>query len=114
MKVVFIHGPKSENLNLFPELIPKDLTHVLIECPKSGDYRPEQLQHVADADAIFVSGGYVTEQIFSAGKKLRFVQTANTGFDKIDINAATRHGVICCNNAGMNSSRVADFAMMQT
>jgi phosphoglycerate dehydrogenase-like enzyme len=110
MKLAFMHGPKPENMHL----IPKDLPYVAIECPPSKVYSEEQLRQVAECDAIYVSGAFITEQVFAAAPRVKICQTGGTGFEKMDLAAATRHGVLCCNNADMNSSRVADFAMMLT
>ena len=108
MKLAFMHGPKPEGIHM----IPKDLPYVAIECPPSKVYSEEQLRQVAECDAIYVSGAFITEQVLEAGKKVKIVQTGGTGFEKIDLAAATKRGILCCNNADMNSSRVADFAMM--
>ena len=110
MKLAFMHGPKPEGIHM----IPKDLPYVAIECPPSKVYSEEQLRQVAECDAIYVSGAFITEQVLEAGKKVKIVQTGGTGFEKIDLAAATKRGILCCNNADMNSSRVADFAMMMT
>ena len=107
MKIAFINRGQQDTVGL----IPKDVPHVLIVAPENNTYTPEQMRQVADCDAIYVSGAYITEQVFEAGKKLRMVQTAGAGFDKLDLAAATRHGVVCCNNGDLNSSRVADFCM---
>lgn len=110
MKLAFMHGPKPEGLHM----IPKDLPYIAIECPASKIYSEEQLRQVAECDAMYVSGAFITEQLLDAAKKVKMVQTAGTGYEKIDLAAATRRGILCCNNADMNSSRVADFAMMMT
>lgn len=108
MKVAFINKGRQDRISL----IPTDLPHVLILAPADNVYTAEQMRQVADCDAIFASGAYITDQVFQAGKKLRMVQTAGAGFDKLDLAAATRHGVVCCNNGNLNSSRVADFCML--
>lgn len=108
MKIAFFYRGRQDTVGL----IPKDVPHVLIMAPEDNVYTEEQMRQAADCDAIYASGAYVTEQVFKAGKKLRMVQTAGAGYDKLDLAAATRHGVICCNNGDLNSSRVADFCML--
>jgi phosphoglycerate dehydrogenase-like enzyme len=109
MKVAYFFKGKPENLSLFP----KDMSIVPVATPlDNGPYPEEQMRAIADCDAIYVTGSYITEQVFAAGKKLKFVQTAGAGFDKLDLAAATRRGITCSNNGNLNSSRVADFAMM--
>ncbi len=109
MKIAYFFKVKPELLEKFP----RDLDIVPIQTPDDNSpYSDEQMRQIADCDAIFVTGSYITEQVFSAAKKLKMVQTAGAGYDKLDLAAATRHGVVCCNNGNLNSSRVADFAMM--
>ena len=108
MKVAVIYGDKPDTI----KLIPKDLPHVLIQQPRNRIYTEAQLRQIADCDGILATGSHITEQVFNAGRKLKIVQTGGTGYDKVDLAAGTRNGVFCCNNADMNSSRVADFAMM--
>ena len=108
MKIAFFFRGRPE----MAKLIPAELNHVKIFAPEDNVYSAEQLQAVADVDALYTSGAYITAQVFAAARKLRMVQTAGTGFDRVDLTAATKNGVLCCNNAGMNSSRVADFSMM--
>lgn len=109
MKVAFFYKGKPENLALFP----KDVEAVPIATPlDDSPYTAEQMSQIADCDAVYVTGSYITEQVFSAGKKLRMVQTAGAGYDKVDLAAASKRGILCCNNGNLNSSRVADFAMM--
>ena len=109
MKIGFFNRPGSDTI----ELIPKDLNQVLILAPDNNVYSDEQMRQVVDVDAIFASGSYITEKVFSAARNLKMVQTAGAGFDRIDLASATKHGVLCCNNGNLNSSRVADFSMMQ-
>jgi len=108
VKIAFFFRGRPE----MAKLVPANLNHVKIFASEDNVYTAEQLQEVADVDALYTSGAYITEQVFTAAKKLRMVQTAGTGFDRVDLTAATKNGVLCCNNAGMNSSRVADFSMM--
>lgn len=109
MKVAYFYKGKPENLAMFPG----DVEAVPIATPlDNSPYSEDQMRQIADCDAIYVTGSYITEQVFAAGKKLRMVQTAGAGFDKLDLAAASRRGILCCNNGDLNSSRVADFAMM--
>ena len=109
MKIAYFYKGKPESLALFP----KDFSVVPIATPfDNSPYSEEQMGQIGDCDAIYVTGSYITEQVFNAGKKLKMVQTAGAGFDKLALDVATRCGVVCCNNGDLNSSRVADFAMM--
>ena len=56
--------------------------------------RPALLKEVADVDGLIVRLGHrVDEELLSAAHRLRFVATATTGLNHIDLEAATRHGV---------------------
>lgn len=55
-------------------------------------------ERIADYDALVVrSETKVTAEIFAAAPKLRVVGRAGVGVDNIDIEAATRHGVLVLN-----------------
>lgn len=63
---------------------------------------------VRDADVIL--GSTVPRKIIEAGKNLKLIQTAGTGVDKIDIEAAAEKGVLVCNAVGLNAIWVAEHA----
>ncbi len=69
---------------------------------------------VSDADALIVRSDLVTEKILSAAKKLKIVVRAGAGYDNIDLDACTAHGVVAMNTPGQNSNAVAElvFEMM--
>lgn len=46
--------------------------------------------------------------------RLKMLQVSGAGYDGVDVEEATRRGILCCNNADTNSGRTADFAMMAT
>lgn len=67
------------------------------------DYRPELneqelLDAVADADALVVrSGTRLTAEVFERAECLRVVGRAGVGADNVDLEAASRHGVVVMN-----------------
>lgn len=67
------------------------------------------LQAVADADAMIVRSDIVDYEVFEAAKQLRIVVRAGAGYDNIDLEAATRHGVCVMNTPGQNSNAVAEL-----
>lgn len=67
------------------------------------------LQAVADADAMVVRSDIVDYEVFEAAKQLRIVVRAGAGYDNIDLEAATRHGVCVMNTPGQNSNAVAEL-----
>ena len=67
---------------------------------------------LAAADAMIVrSATQVTEQILEAAPKLRVVGRAGVGVDNIDLDAATRRGVLVMNTPGGNAVSVAEHTL---
>jgi D-3-phosphoglycerate dehydrogenase len=67
---------------------------------------------LAAADALIVrSATQVTEQILEAAPKLRVVGRAGVGVDNIDLDAATRRGVLVMNTPGGNAVSVAEHTL---
>jgi D-3-phosphoglycerate dehydrogenase len=66
---------------------------------------------IADADALLVrSATKVTASLLEAGLRLRIVGRAGTGVDNIDVQAASRRGILVVNAPGANSISVAEHA----
>ena len=69
-------------------------------------------RELADADALIVrSATRVTEDVFSHAPKLRIVGRAGVGVDNIDMDAATRRGVLVVNTPGSSATSVAEHAL---
>lgn len=67
---------------------------------------------IGDYDAIVVrSATKVTADLIAAGDRLKVVGRAGTGVDNVDVEAATRRGIIVCNAAGSNSLSAAEHAI---
>ncbi|MDE6303267.1 MAG: 3-phosphoglycerate dehydrogenase [Paramuribaculum sp.] len=71
--------------------------------------RQELLDAVADADALIVRSDKVGADLFDAAPKLKIVVRAGAGYDNIDLEAATAHGVCVENTPGQNSNAVAEL-----
>ncbi len=52
-----------------------------------------------------------TERVFQAGRELRIVARYGVGYDKVDVAAATRHGVAVAMAFGTNHEAVADSTL---
>jgi D-3-phosphoglycerate dehydrogenase len=62
-----------------------------------------------------IAGGEpYTERVFAAAPALKVVARMGVGYDKVDVAAASRHGVAICMGFGTNHQAVADhaFALM--
>jgi D-3-phosphoglycerate dehydrogenase len=63
-------------------------------------------------DALVVrSGTKVTAGVLAAGERLRVVGRAGTGVDNIDVDAATRRGIVVVNAPASNSVAVAELTI---
>jgi phosphoglycerate dehydrogenase-like enzyme len=73
--------------------------------------RAEQLRLAADADGYITHLEPVDEEVFAAAPRLRVVSAGGVGYDHIDLDAATRHGVSVCICAGCNNHAVSELAL---
>ncbi len=85
-----------------------DVRHDLIKLPP-----PEKLlQIIGDYDAVITrSGTPLTPAVFAAGKRLKVAGRAGVGIDNIDIDAATRHGVLVMNTPEANTLAATELTM---
>jgi D-3-phosphoglycerate dehydrogenase len=72
----------------------------------------ELIRIIGDYDALLVrSGTEVTAKVIEAGKKLRFIGRAGAGVDNIDMDAATRRGIIVANAPEGNTLAATEHTM---
>ncbi len=74
----------------------------------------ELLPHVDSADAmiLFHDISRIGEPTFSRATHCRCVVRAGVGFNNVDVESATRHGVQVCNVPDYGTEEVADHAIM--
>jgi D-3-phosphoglycerate dehydrogenase / 2-oxoglutarate reductase len=73
-------------------------------------YDPDEIA-AADPDFIAVVSGYIQEDTISRLKRCRAVIRYGIGYEKIDVDAAARRGIIVCNTTGYCNYEVAEHAM---
>ncbi|MBI5885735.1 MAG: phosphoglycerate dehydrogenase [Deltaproteobacteria bacterium] len=75
--------------------------------------KPDELkQKIKDYHAIVVrSATKVTAEILEAAENLKVVGRAGTGVDNVDVNAATKKGVVVMNTPGGNTVTTAEHAV---
>ncbi|MCX7912491.1 MAG: phosphoglycerate dehydrogenase, partial [Dehalococcoidales bacterium] len=75
--------------------------------------KPEELKAIiGEYDALVVrSQTRVTADIIEAGKKLQVIARAGVGIDNVDVEAATRCGIIVVNSPTGNTVSAAEHAM---
>ncbi|MHC4910961.1 MAG: Rossmann-fold NAD(P)-binding domain-containing protein [Planctomycetota bacterium] len=67
---------------------------------------------IADADALVIrSGTKVTASVIDAAKELRVVGRAGIGVDNVDVDAATKRGIVVMNTPGGNTVTTAEHAI---
>lgn len=62
-------------------------------------------------DAVIPSIEPFTERVFAALPQLKIISRTGVGYDAIDVKAATAHGVVVCNSAGINRHSVSEYAI---
>ncbi len=74
---------------------------------------PDEIRRViGDYDALIVrSGTRVTGDIIAAGARLRVVGRAGIGVDNIDVEAATKRGIVVMNTPGGNNVTTAEHTI---
>lgn len=90
-----------------------DAGYVLEVLEKYTD-KAQLLEAVQDADALIVRSDKVDAQVLDAAGQLKIVVRAGAGYDNVDLEAATAHGVCVENTPGQNSNAVAELVFGMT
>jgi D-3-phosphoglycerate dehydrogenase len=93
-----------------------DATDVIVD-KKTGLKEDELIAIIGEYDALLVrSQTKVTERIMEAGTKLKVVGRAGVGVDNIDLEAATKRGIVVINAPDGNTIATSEltFAMMMS
>ena len=70
---------------------------------------PELKKEIADADACVVrSGTQLTKEVIDAAAKLKAIGRAGVGLDNVDVEAASKKGVVVINTPGGNTISAAE------
>ena len=69
------------------------------------------IRNAADADGIITSYGDFPRRVFEALPRLKVVSRTGVGYDSIDLQAATDHGVAVCTHPGYGTEVVSDHAI---
>ncbi len=73
--------------------------------------KSELLTAVADVDALIIRSDKVDAEVLEAAKQLKIVVRAGAGYDNVDLEATTAHGVVVMNTPGQNANAVAELVM---
>ncbi len=64
-----------------------------------------------DFGVVVMEADFIFDDVFEAAPKLRFVGVCRSTVNNVDIEAATRHGVLVVNTPGRNSIAVAELTI---
>src|SRR5258708_19415821 len=90
-------------------ILKADPSWTVVNLPKTKGKVEEEIR---DADALLVrSATKVTAELMDKAKSLRVIGRAGVGVDNVDLDAATRKGVLVMNTPGGNAISVAEHTM---
>lgn len=110
MKLTILDGhavnPGDLSWDMFKEFV--DIT-VYERTPKN-----LLISRIGDSDAIFLNKIQITEEVFEACPKLKYIGVLATGYNVIDLEAAKKHNVIVTNIPAYSTDSVAQhvFALI--
>ena len=84
--------------------------HQVVKLEKYAE-QADLVKAVADVEAMIIRSDKVTEEVMAAAPKLKIVVRAGAGFDNVDLEAATKRGIVVMNTPGQNSNAVAELAL---
>jgi Phosphoglycerate dehydrogenase and related dehydrogenases len=73
--------------------------------------KSQLLEAVKDVNAIIIRSDIIDAEVLDVAKELKIVVRAGAGYDNVDLEAATSHGVVVMNTPGQNSNAVAELAL---
>lgn len=69
---------------------------------------------VGDVDGLVAGLDEIDRRVFEAAPRLRVVSRYGVGTDRVDLDAATEHGVLVTNTPGANATAVAELSVALT
>ena len=84
--------------------------HQVIKLEKYAE-QADLVKAAAEAEAMIIRSDKVTAEVIAAAPKLKIVVRAGAGYDNVDLEAATKAGVVVMNTPGQNSNAVAELAI---
>lgn len=76
--------------------------------------RADLLAAVKDAQGLIVRSDKIDADVMDAAPELKVIVRAGAGYDNIDLDAASRHGICVMNTPGQNSNAVAELVFGMT
>jgi D-3-phosphoglycerate dehydrogenase len=72
---------------------------------------PLVAREIGDCDAVITRDAGLSAEAIEAGRRLRIIVSHGAGYDRIDIDAASRRGIPVANTPGRNAQSVAELAV---
>ena len=73
-----------------------------------GSTKPEEVaKRIGDSDGVICNKCVISKEVFEACPNLKYVGLFATGYNNVDINAATEHGAVVCNVPSYSTHSVA-------
>ena len=69
------------------------------------------IEAAKNTDALIIRSDKATKEVLEAGDRLKVIVRAGAGYDNIDLEAATKKGIVVMNTPGQNSNAVAELAL---
>lgn len=73
--------------------------------------KAQLFEAVRDVHAIIIRSDKVDDEVMAAAPELKIVVRAGAGYDNVDLEAATRRGVVVMNTPGQNANAVAELVI---
>lgn len=107
-KIVFLDVATPAMRRVLTDNLPSGFELVFADA----DTEEKAIAAVADADYIFVWAAYVPTRVVEAATRVRLIQKAGEGTDRIDVATAARKGIPVAKTSGSNSASVAELATL--
>ncbi|HCE56992.1 MAG TPA: 3-phosphoglycerate dehydrogenase [Prolixibacteraceae bacterium] len=83
----------------------------IVELLENYTSKTELLTALKNAEALIVRSDIVDAEVLEAAPELKIVVRAGAGYDNIDLQKATKQGVVVMNTPGQNANAVAELAI---
>ena len=93
--------------------IVEEAGHELELCEKYPT-KSKLLKAVADANALIIRSDKIDAEVMDAAKDLKIIVRAGAGYDNVDLEAATKRGIVVMNTPGQNANAVAELMIGMT
>ena len=107
----------SDSFHTLPEAVAvlENSGHAITNVPALlswKDLAPADCEALREAHAVITGRGpYIAADHFSLAPHLRVIALHTSGCDNVDLNEATRRGILVTNVKGVNAEQCAEFAM---